>query len=59
LLLWGAQDCMVAPAVAEQLLQDLGSDAKALHLQEGAGHFMPYQQPEFIANEIEAFVDGL
>jgi pimeloyl-ACP methyl ester carboxylesterase len=58
LLLWGGDDCIVAPNVAEQLLQLLSNDDKQLLFKEGTSHAMPMQAPDFVAGEIERFVDA-
>jgi pimeloyl-ACP methyl ester carboxylesterase len=59
LLLWGEDDCQVALSAGQQLLEDLGSAQKRLVSRAHAGHQLPYQEPDFVAHEIEQFVDAL
>lgn len=59
LLLWGEHDCQVARPAAEALLEALGSQEKTLQIAPDTGHHLPEQAPDFVASEIERFIDGL
>jgi pimeloyl-ACP methyl ester carboxylesterase len=59
LLLWGEHDCKVAVPAGEYLLDALGTAEKELKIQPATGHFLPFQAPEFVSDEIEKFIDGL
>jgi pimeloyl-ACP methyl ester carboxylesterase len=56
LLLWGEQDHLVPPVYAERFRELLVSTAAYVETVGGAGHMLPYEQPEPAARAIVAFL---
>jgi pimeloyl-ACP methyl ester carboxylesterase len=59
LLLWGAQDCRVGLSAGQSLFDALGASDKQLAIEPEHGHFLLYQNPDFVSDQIEKFIDGL
>jgi pimeloyl-ACP methyl ester carboxylesterase len=56
LLLWGEQDRVVPPVYAEMFRELLVSASAYVETVGGAGHMLPYEQPELAARAIVAFL---
>ncbi len=56
LLLWGEQDRVVPPVYAERFRELLVSASAYVETVGGAGHMLPYEQPELAARAIVAFL---
>ena len=56
LLLWGEQDHLVPPVYAERFQEQLVSTAAYIETLGGAGHMLPYEQPELAARAIVTFL---
>jgi pimeloyl-ACP methyl ester carboxylesterase len=54
LLVWGASDRLIVPAYAKQW-QTLIPKAR-IETIEGAGHMLPYEQPEAFSKAVAAFL---
>jgi pimeloyl-ACP methyl ester carboxylesterase len=57
LLLWGAADRLVPPVYAERFRELMISTDAELHVVDGAGHMLPYEQPDLAAAAIRAHVE--
>jgi pimeloyl-ACP methyl ester carboxylesterase len=56
LVLWGASDRLIPPVYADQFTAHI-KDAR-LQTIEGAGHMLPYEQPNAFCNAVRAFLKG-
>ena len=56
LLLWGAQERLLAPVYAERYRELLTSTSAEICLVEGAGHMLPYEQPAAAAAAVTDFL---
>ena len=56
LVLWGAEDRLVAPVYAQRFAELI--DGATVQVVEGAGHMLPYEQPAPAAAAIIAFLLG-
>ena len=54
LLLWGAQDKLIIPAYATQWQKSIAN--ARVEMIEGAGHMLPYEQPEAFVTAIQTFL---
>jgi pimeloyl-ACP methyl ester carboxylesterase len=54
LLLWGAADKLIVPAYARQWQKSIAS--ARVEMIEGAGHMLPYEQPQAFAEAVEKFL---
>ncbi|MDP9267897.1 MAG: alpha/beta hydrolase [Acidobacteriota bacterium] len=57
LVMVGEEDTLTPPADAEQIHQ--GIAGSKLVKVPGAGHFSPFEQPEFVGKELRTFLDAL
>ena len=57
LLLWGEHDMVIPPIVAEEALENLGSDSKQIILFENSGHSPMHSESESFAAEVKAFIE--
>jgi pimeloyl-ACP methyl ester carboxylesterase len=56
LVLWGASDRLIPPIYADEFTEHI-KDAR-LQTIEGAGHMLPYEQPDAFCNAVRAFLKG-
>ncbi len=56
LLLWGEHDHLVPPVYAERFQELLVSTSAYIETVGGAGHMLPYEQPELAARAIVTFL---
>ena len=54
LLVWGAQDKLIIPAYAKQWQKSIAN--ARVEMIEGAGHMLPYEQPDAFVQTVEKFL---
>jgi len=54
LLVWGAQDKLIIPAYAKQWQKSIAN--ARVEMIDGAGHMLPYEQPDAFVNAVQKFL---